>query len=168
MKSAWLALGSNLGDREAHLRAAIHQLRSSALEIQRVSPVYETAPQGYARQDWFLNVVLTAQTSLMPMQLLAHCERIERALKRKRTITNGPRTIDIDILFYADTVVRTARLQIPHPRYHERRFVLQPLADLDPAFRDPVTHRTVRDMLAEASDQPIRPTPIVILAEPLS
>ena len=156
MKRVWLALGSNLGDREAHLRETIESLRSPLFEVERISPVYETAPQGFERQGWFLNLVVKGRTSLMPMQLLAHCRRIERALKRQRTMVNGPRTIDIDILFYSDRVIQSAQLTIPHPRYRERRFVLQPLADLEPDFRDPVTHRSVREMLAEVSDQAIR------------
>ena len=168
MKPVWLALGSNLGDREAHLRRAIQELQSPALRILRVSPVYETAPQGYLEQDWFLNLVLAAETSLMPLQLLGQCHRVERQLKRKRSIVNGPRTIDIDVLFYGNAIVNTRSLQIPHPRYRERRFVLQPLADLDAEFRDPTNGRLVKQMLANVSDQLIRPTGIVIAVEPAS
>jgi 2-amino-4-hydroxy-6-hydroxymethyldihydropteridine diphosphokinase len=162
LKRVWLALGSNLGDREAHLRQAIDRLRSAAFQIQRISPVYETAPQGFSAQGWFLNLVLAAETSLPPLRLLAHCDRVERALKRRREIENGPRTIDVDVLFYAESVIRSARLEIPHPRYAARRFVVQPLADLDPDLRDPVSHRTVNEMLADVSHQAIRKTAITI------
>jgi 2-amino-4-hydroxy-6-hydroxymethyldihydropteridine diphosphokinase len=124
--------------------------------VRRESPVYETEPVGYARQDWFLNMVVEAETALFPMQLLARTGKIERALGRVRTIPNGPRTIDIDILLYGNAVVRTARLQIPHPRMRERRFVLAPLADLSPALRHPVTRKTVRQMLEEAPPQIVR------------
>jgi 2-amino-4-hydroxy-6-hydroxymethyldihydropteridine diphosphokinase len=163
LKTVYLALGSNLGDREQHLRQAIAELGAKPdLRIVRVSKVYETAPQGYADQGWFLNMAVEAETSLMPMQLLSRCLRIERTLKRQRQIVNGPRTIDIDIIFYAHAVIRGGRLQVPHPRYAERRFVLQPLADLNPELRDPVTRKTVAAMLAAVKDQPVRQTGIVI------
>ena len=150
MKTIYLALGSNIGDREGHLRAAIENLSTAGITIIRESPIYETAPVGLADQRWFLNMVLEAETALFPMQLLTRTGKIERLLGRVRTIANGPRTIDIDILFYANAVIRAPRLQIPHPRMHERRFVLAPLADLAPALRHPVTRKTVAQMLSEA------------------
>ncbi len=137
-------------------------MQAKELRIDRVSPVYETAPRGYADQNWFLNLVLEAETSLLPLRLLAHCQRVERELKRQRLIPNGPRTIDIDVIFYGNAVIRGARLQTPHPRYAERLFVLQPLADLDPDLRDPVTHRTIKEMLPEVHDQVVRRTEILI------
>jgi 2-amino-4-hydroxy-6-hydroxymethyldihydropteridine diphosphokinase len=149
VKTIYLSLGSNLGDREANLRAAIDRLNA-----RRVSPIYETEPVDHVAQPFFLNLVVEAETSLMPMQLLAHTQRIERELGRKRTVPKGPRTIDIDILFYGDSVIEVKRLQVPHPRLHERRFVLRPLADLAPDLRHPVTHRTVREMLGELSNKP--------------
>jgi 2-amino-4-hydroxy-6-hydroxymethyldihydropteridine diphosphokinase len=168
LKRIYLALGSNLGDREAHLRRAIDLLRAPALKITAVSPVYETAPQGKLDQGWFLNLVLQAETSLFPMQLLGHCARIELVLKRRRSVSNGPRTIDIDVLFYGRSIIHCERLTAPHPRYRERRFVLQPLADLDPDLRDPATRESITAMLARVNDQEIRRTAIVIAAEPLS
>ena len=143
MKRVYLSLGSNVGDREANLRAAIQRL-----DPLRVSPIYETEPVDYKDQAWFLNVVVEAETALFPRQLLARMQRIECELGRVRTVPKGPRTIDIDILLYGDVVMRTTELEIPHPRMTERRFVLQPLADLTPDLRHPVTHMTVRAMLA--------------------
>jgi 2-amino-4-hydroxy-6-hydroxymethyldihydropteridine diphosphokinase len=151
LKTIYLSLGSNLGDREANLRAALDRLNPL-----RVSRIYETEPVDYVAQPFFLNLVVEAETSLMPMQLLAHTQRIERDLGRKRTIPKGPRTIDIDILFYSGSVIQTKRLQVPHPRLHERRFVLKPLADLAPELRHPVTHRTVREMLDSAAPALVR------------
>lgn len=162
MKSVWLGLGSNIGDRATYLRRAVELLHAPALKVLRVSPVYETAPQGFLDQNWFLNLVLEAETSLLPLRLLARCGRIERELGRRRSVPNGPRTIDIDILFYANAVIRGARLDTPHPRYSERRFVLQPLADLDPGHRDPVTRKTAGELLGAVAGQPIRRTAISI------
>ena len=104
----------------------------------------------FTEQVWFLNQVVSGETSLFPLQLLLRLGRVERELGRVRGVPKGPRTIDIDILFYGAAVVDTPRLEIPHPRIAERRFVLQPLADLAPELRHPVTHRTVRQMLANA------------------
>jgi 2-amino-4-hydroxy-6-hydroxymethyldihydropteridine diphosphokinase len=156
MKTTYLGLGSNVGDREANLRAAIERMRAPDLRVLRVSPVYETEPLDYTRQRWFLNLVVEAETSLFPMQLLARVARIERALGRVRDIPKGPRTIDIDILLYGKAVIRSEALEVPHPRMNERRFVLAPLADLAPDLRNPITHRTVTEMLAAAPPQSVR------------
>ena len=156
MKTVYLGLGSNIGDREEHLRAAVERLAAGDLRIVRVSPVYETEPLEMTAQRWFLNQVAEAETSLFPKQLLARVGRIERTLGRVRGAPNAPRTIDIDILLYASAVVRTAELEIPHPRMANRRFVLAPLADLCPELRHPVTHRTVAEMLAAAPQQAVR------------
>jgi len=150
MKLVYLSLGSNIGDREANLRAALEHLESTGLHILRVSPIYETEPVDYTDQRWFLNLVAEAETELFPLQLLQRTQKIERALGRVRTVAKGPRTIDIDILLYANAVVRTSALDIPHPRMANRRFVLAPLADLAPDLRHPVTHLTVRQMLEAA------------------
>jgi 2-amino-4-hydroxy-6-hydroxymethyldihydropteridine diphosphokinase len=156
MKLVYLSLGSNIGDREAHLRAAIERMRGADLRVLRQSPVYETEPVGATDPRWFLNLVVEAETSLFPLQLLARTGRIERELGRVRTVPNGPRTIDIDILLYGNAVVRAARLEIPHPRMSERRFVLAPLADLAPGLRHPLTHQTVRQLLEAAPAQTVR------------
>ncbi|MBZ5729391.1 MAG: 2-amino-4-hydroxy-6-hydroxymethyldihydropteridine diphosphokinase [Acidobacteriia bacterium] len=156
MKLVYLGLGSNVGDRERNLRAAMERLAAPGLRILRVSPVYETEPLEYTAQAWFLNLVVEAETELFPMQLLARAGRIERALGRVRAVPKGPRTIDIDILLYGQAVVRNATLEIPHPRMGERRFVLAPLADLAPGLRHPVTQRTARQMLEAAPHQAVR------------
>jgi len=152
----YLGLGSNIGDREANLLAAVERLAKAGLRIVRGSPLYETEPVEYTAQRWFLNQVVEAETRLFPMQLLARVGKIERALGRVRTVAKGPRTIDIDILLYGNEVVRGAKLEIPHPRMHERRFVLAPLTDLAPELRHPITHRTVREMLEAAPQQVVR------------
>jgi 2-amino-4-hydroxy-6-hydroxymethyldihydropteridine diphosphokinase len=156
VKTVYLSLGSNLGDRESNLRAAIESLSSSGIQVLRESPIYETEPVGYTEQGWFLNMVVEAETALFPMQLLTRTGKIERALGRLRTMRNGPRTIDIDILLYAHAVVRSPRLEIPHPRMHERRFVLAPLDDLAPDLRHPVLRKSVRQLLEAAPPQKIR------------
>ncbi len=155
MKIVYLGLGSNVGNREEHLRAAIERLRA-VVKVLRVSPVYETDPVEFTQQRRFLNLVVEAETELFPMQLLARTAGVERELGRVRTITNGPRTIDIDILLYGKVVVRSGRLEIPHPRIAERRFVLAPLADLAPELRHPVNRRTVRELLDAAPEQMVR------------
>lgn len=160
MKRIYLGLGSNLGDREAHLRAAVAAMPPAGIEVLRVSPVYETEPVDYTDQPSFLNLVVEAQTRLFPRQLLARTARIERDLGRIRTIPKGPRTADIDILFYAGAVIRTPDLEVPHPRLAARRFVLAPLADLAPALRHPVTRQTIEELLAAAPAQKIVKTPI--------
>jgi 2-amino-4-hydroxy-6-hydroxymethyldihydropteridine diphosphokinase len=147
----YLALGSNVGDRERNLRAAIE-----LLPVLRISPIYETEPVDYTEQPWFLNLVVEAETDLSPFDLLATTSRIEQELGRVRDIPKGPRTIDIDILLFGDQIVNTPDLQIPHPRMAERRFVLAPLADLAPDLRHPATRQTVREMLAAAPPETIR------------
>ncbi|HEY1343056.1 MAG TPA: 2-amino-4-hydroxy-6-hydroxymethyldihydropteridine diphosphokinase [Bryobacteraceae bacterium] len=156
MKTAYLSLGSNVGDREANLRAALERLEAPDLHVKRVSPLYETEPVEYTDQRWFLNLAAEVETDLFPMQLLARIGKIERALGRVRTVPKGPRTIDIDILLYGRAMVNSKTLEIPHPRIAERRFVLVPLADLAPDLRHPVTHKSVRQMLDAAPQQAVR------------
>lgn len=157
-KTVYLSLGSNVGDRLRNLEAALEQLAALDLRIVRTSAAYETEPVEYTAQRWFLNLVAEVATELFPMQLLMRIGRVERALGRVRTIPKGPRTIDIDILLFGRTVVRTAKLEVPHPRMGERRFVLAPLADLAPELRHPVTGKTVREMLDAAPKQAVRKT----------
>jgi 2-amino-4-hydroxy-6-hydroxymethyldihydropteridine diphosphokinase len=156
MKTIYLSLGSNVGDREHNLRTAIDRLSTPDLQVLRASPVYETEPVDYTSQRWFLNLVVEAETTLFPKMLLSRTARIEHELGRVRTVAKGPRTIDIDILLYGKAVIETATLQIPHPRMAERRFVLAPLADLAPNLRHPVTHKTVRELLDAAPMQKLR------------
>jgi 2-amino-4-hydroxy-6-hydroxymethyldihydropteridine diphosphokinase len=158
MKTVYLALGSNLGDRGDNLERAIRALdQRPATEVVRQSSIYETAPMLLEAQPWFLNQVVEVKTSLFPRQLLHLCQQIERALGRKRTVANGPRTIDIDILLYGRTVMASDELNIPHPRIAERRFVLEPLAELAPGLRHPVVKRTIAELLAATKQQTVRP-----------
>jgi 2-amino-4-hydroxy-6-hydroxymethyldihydropteridine diphosphokinase len=156
LKLIYLSLGSNLGDREANLRAAIERLGAPDLRILRTSPIYETEPMENTDQRWFLNLVVEAETGLFPLQLLARTQKIERALGRVRTVPKGPRTIDIDILFYSAAIVHTGKLEIPHPRLSERRFVLAPLHDLAPDLRHPVSRSTVAELLRAAPSAAVR------------
>jgi 2-amino-4-hydroxy-6-hydroxymethyldihydropteridine diphosphokinase len=159
VKRVYLSLGSNIGEREQMLAAAIGALNAAGVRVLRASPLYETEPVEAPAQRWFLNQVVEAETTLFPKQLLARTSRIERELGRQRLVAKGPRTIDIDILFYGDTRVNTPELTIPHPRFSERRFVLAPMADLAPDFRDPVTRRTVRELLEATSGQAVKRLP---------
>jgi 2-amino-4-hydroxy-6-hydroxymethyldihydropteridine diphosphokinase len=157
LKRIYLSLGSNIGDRAGNLRKAVERLAALDIRVLRASRIYETEPVDYQDQAWFLNQVVEAETALFPMQLLTRTGRVERELGRTRTVPKGPRTIDIDILLYGAARVATARLEIPHPRLAERRFVLAPLAELAPLLRHPVTHRTVRQMLESAPPAVVRP-----------
>ena len=158
MKIVYLGLGSNMGNREAHLRQALSKLQARDLRFRCASNLYETEPMGLREQPWFLNQVAEFETELHPLQLLRRIHSVEKALGRKRSVLNGPRTIDIDILLHGGAVVTTANLQIPHPRYRERRFVMEPLAELNPALQDPETGQTVAEMLAAVCDQVVRRT----------
>ena len=143
----YLALGSNLGDRLANLRQAIASL-TPQMDVKSKSAVYETPPWGYEDQPKFLNQVIKAKTYLEPEPLLKHLKRLEVALGRKESFPNGPRLIDLDILFYDDQVLNTPSLVIPHPRLQERGFVLLPLMDIDPELIHPVSQKSVREMAA--------------------
>lgn len=156
MKIIYLALGSNVGNREEHLRKALEKLQARDLRLRRASGLYETEPMGLKEQRWFLNQVAEFETELFPVQLLQRTQRIERVLGRRRTVVNGPRTIDIDIVLYGNAVVRAPELEIPHPRYRERRFVLEPLAELNEGLRDPVTGQSIATMLDAVQGQAVR------------
>lgn len=142
-----------MGDREALLRSALDGLNAPNLKLLRTSSLYETEPIGFRDQGWFLNIVAEFETELFPKQLLHRMQKVELALGRRRTMKNGPRTIDIDILLYGNVVMKTDELEIPHPRYCERRFTLAPLAELNPALRDPVTRRSMAEMLGMLAGQ---------------
>jgi len=154
--TVYLSLGSNLGDRRRNLDEALRLLRERGVAVSRVSRVYETEPQDVRDQPWFLNVAAEAQTRLFPVQLLHETQRVERQLGRKRAVAKGPRTIDIDILLFDGAVVETEELQIPHPRMASRRFVLEPLAELAPELRHPVTRESVAKMLEGVRGQGLR------------
>lgn len=143
----FLALGSNLGNRLENLKEAIAAL-SPQLTVKAKSHIYETPPWGYENQPKFLNQVIQAQTYLEPEPLLKHIKRLEVALGRQASFPNGPRLIDIDLLLYDDRVLNTPTLTIPHPRMHERGFVLLPMMDIAPDLIHPVTKKSVGEMLA--------------------
>jgi 2-amino-4-hydroxy-6-hydroxymethyldihydropteridine diphosphokinase len=156
LKTAYLALGSNLGDREENLKQAILLLKGPTIEILRASSIFETAPMLLEDQPWFLNQVIEAKTSLFPRQLLHAAQDVERQLGRKRTIANGPRSIDVDLLFYGRTIMVSEELTLPHPHMAERRFVLEPLAQLAPQMRHPVSKRTITELLAATRSQNVK------------
>jgi 2-amino-4-hydroxy-6-hydroxymethyldihydropteridine diphosphokinase len=155
MKIVYLSLGSNVGDRDKLLARTLERLASDDIRVVRVSSVYETEPRDVPDQPWFLNQVVEVETSLFPKQLLARLQKIEIGMGRVRMEARGPRTVDIDILFYGNAIVSTPGLEIPHPRLPDRRFVLEPLAELAPEFRHPRTRQTVREMLAAVRHQKV-------------
>ncbi len=155
-KTVYLSLGSNIGDRERNLRDGLTLLAELGFTGMRVSSFYETEPLEVEDQPWFLNAVAEARTDLFPKQLLARLQRIEQRLGRRRLKPKGPRTIDIDILLYGGAVIDADELQVPHPRLAERRFVLEPLAELAPGLRHPITRRTVKEMLRDVARQQVR------------
>lgn len=145
-KIVYLSLGSNLGDRTANLEAAITQLQEVGKVVGR-SSFYETEPVDVVQQPWFLNCVVAVETELMPKQFLSRALAIEQKLGRRRTQLKGPRTIDIDVLLFGASIVDTPSLIIPHPAMHERRFALEPLAEIAPDIRHPVFKKTIRELL---------------------
>lgn len=159
-----LALGSNVGDREATLRSAVSAL-GAVLRDVRVSPVVETAPVGGPEQDDYLNAVVTGTTELSPRALLRACQAVEAEHGRERSVRWGPRTLDVDVIAYADLVSADAELAVPHPRAHERAFVLAPWAALDRSARLPGPHGGSVPVLAAAAPDAagVRQRPDVVL-----
>lgn len=151
MAAVYIALGSNLCDRAAHIAAALRQLKAT-VRATAVSPLYETDPVGYLDQPPFINAVVGGETALAPVDLLRELQRIELDLGRERPFPNAPRTIDLDLLLYDDLVLDTPTLTLPHPRLHERFFVLVPLATIAPATRHPRLDRSVSELLAELGE----------------
>jgi 2-amino-4-hydroxy-6-hydroxymethyldihydropteridine diphosphokinase len=145
--TVYLALGSNLGDRLANLKQAIDSL-TPQMEVRAKSSVYETPPWGYEDQPKFLNQVVKAKTYLDPEPLLKHLKRLEVALGRQVSFPNGPRLIDMDILFYDELILNTSLLVIPHPRLQERGFVLLPLMELNPDLVHPLSKKSIRELVA--------------------
>ena len=151
--TAYLGIGSNMGDRQAYCGEAVRLIsRFPGTSLIEVSSLYETAPLELADQDWFINCVAAVRTTLSPQELLQACREVEQFLGRKRSARFGPRTIDLDILFYGDQIIRETDLTIPHPRAHERRFVLEPLAEIAPGMEHPALRKTIPQILQAMKD----------------
>jgi 2-amino-4-hydroxy-6-hydroxymethyldihydropteridine diphosphokinase len=142
----YLSLGSNLGEREHHLRDAIARLETEGRMVS-VSSFYETEPVEFTDQAWFLNCAVALETTASPQQLITAILNMERDMGRQRIQKKGPRIIDIDILLFGDQIVDSPALTIPHPAMHHRRFVLEPLAEIAPEARHPALKKTIRELL---------------------
>lgn len=161
MHQAFLSIGSNLGDPVYNCMSGITLLCSAGqVELVTLSPFYWTEPVDYLEQQWFLNAALKIRTPLAPLKLLDRLQTVQAVLGRKADMIRfGPRLLDLDIIFYDDMLFSSERLSIPHPRMHKRRFVLQPICDIDATVRHPVLHRTVGDLLRQLDpdSQKMRP-----------
>ena len=154
MTRVYIGLGSNMGNRVEHLHQALTRL-DTLFELDQLSPVYETAPKYVEDQSPFLNMAVSGETSLDPLQLLAQLKALEIEIGRVPSEERyGPRAIDLDILFFSDVVVANPELSIPHPLMPEREFVLRPLADIAAGFCHPVSGQTVVQMLAALEGEP--------------
>jgi 2-amino-4-hydroxy-6-hydroxymethyldihydropteridine diphosphokinase len=150
---AYLSLGSNLGDRAANIERALTMLAAAGVRMIRRSSLYKTEPVDFTAQGWFLNLAAEVETALMPRQLLHAIRRVEQEMGRRRIVPAGPRVLDIDILLYGTSIVRTAELEVPHPRMAQRRFVLVPMAEIAPGLRHPVLKLTMLELLASTQDR---------------
>jgi 2-amino-4-hydroxy-6-hydroxymethyldihydropteridine diphosphokinase len=144
-----IAVGSNVGDRQGHLQWAFGWLSARLADFRKSTLILTEPVDVPGRQDPFLNGAVTGMTALAPQDLLAQLLELERARGRMRAVPRAPRTLDLDLIFYGDLVLNTPELVLPHPRFRERRFVLEPLAELAPGWRDPITGRTIADLLAQ-------------------
>jgi 2-amino-4-hydroxy-6-hydroxymethyldihydropteridine diphosphokinase len=143
---AYVALGSNLGDREGYLRAAIEAIAKTET-VKQASSIYETDPVGYLDQPSFLNMVIELETAKEPLELLRRLRTVEHDLHRERTIPNAPRNIDLDLLLFDDIVLDNPELTVPHPRMHERAFVMVPLVEIAPEVVVPTLRKTAKELL---------------------
>ena len=152
-QTVYLSLGSNLGDRAKSLRDAIAALGSMGVRVVHVSSMYETEPVDYLDQPWFLNCAVEAETELAALDLLRAVRGIEAQMGSKKLVAKGPRLIDIDILLYGNEIIDTPELQVPHPSMHLRRFVLEPLAQIAPNAKHPVSRLSVSELLTRTPDK---------------
>jgi 2-amino-4-hydroxy-6-hydroxymethyldihydropteridine diphosphokinase len=152
---AYLSIGSNLGDKRQNLEAALSLLRShDEMDVEGVSSFYRTEPQNYTDQDWFVNAAVKIRTGLTPEPLLAALKALEKKLdKDGKPFRFGPRIIDLDIIFYDDLVLKTERLEVPHPRMHERCFVLKPICDIGAQVNHPVLNLRADELLNNLEKQ---------------
>jgi 2-amino-4-hydroxy-6-hydroxymethyldihydropteridine diphosphokinase len=153
LETAFLSLGSNLGDRAVNLRSAVDALAGVGVRVKKISSLFETEPVDYLDQPWFLNCAVEAETSLKPLELLHALRKIEAQLGSKKEFAKGPRLLDMDILLYGDKTVDLPELQIPHPRMLQRNFVLAPLAEIAPNLRHPSWTQTAAELLLNTPDQ---------------
>ncbi len=155
MATVYLALGSNIGNREENLRRAVELLRETGITIKKLSSIYETEPVDYLDQNWFLNSALEAETYIAPLELLKAMRAIEMAMGSKKAFAKGPRLIDLDILLFGDQTIDIPELQVPHPRMLDRKFVMVPLVEIAPDLRHPSWHAIAREILADSADRSV-------------
>jgi len=148
MIESYIGIGSNIGDREENIEKAIKKISDRCL-VQKKSSLYETEPIGFKEQNWFLNNVISIQTQYTPTELQEFLQYVEKEMGRIENIPNGPRVIDLDLLLYGNLIFNSEELEIPHPRFHQRKFVLVPLYEIAPDAVHPVLKKKVSELLQE-------------------